>query len=43
MVDMTGEEFLNWLDGVKRIERVEWIIQGEDCWDADEISVGGDC
>lgn len=40
MVDMTGEEFLNWLDGVKRIERVEWIIQGEDCWDADEISVG---
>lgn len=25
---MTGEEFLDWLDGVKRIERVEWIIQG---------------
>ena len=37
---MTGEEFLDWLDGVKHIDRVEWIIQGEDCWDADEISVG---
>lgn len=37
---MTGKEFLDWLDGVKHIDRVEWIIQGEDCWDADEISVG---
>ncbi len=36
---MTGEEFLNWLDGVKRIDRVEWIIQGKDCWDADRINV----
>ncbi len=36
---MTGEEFLNWLDGVKHIDRVEWNIQGKDCWDADRISV----
>lgn len=36
---MTGEEFLNWLDQVGHIERVEWIIRGEDCLDADEVSV----
>lgn len=35
---MTGEEFLNWLHGVKKIEKVEWVVQG-DTVDADEVSV----
>lgn len=36
---MTGEEFLNWLDGVKHIEKVEWIVKGADCLDAEQIDV----
>ena len=32
---MTGEEFLNWLHGVKKIEKLEWVVHGETL-DADE-------
>lgn len=38
MIKMTGEEFLNWLHGVKKIEKVEWVVSG-DALDADEVSV----
>lgn len=37
--DMTGKEFLEWLDGVTHIERVEWVVEGDDCWDAEKIIV----
>lgn len=35
---MTGEEFLNWLHGVKKIEKLEWVVHGETL-DADEVSI----
>lgn len=35
---MTGEEFLNWLHGVKKIEKLGWVVHGETL-DADEVSI----
>ena len=35
---MTGEEFLNWLHGVNKIEKLEWVVHGETL-DADEVSI----
>lgn len=35
---MTGEEFLNWLHGVKKIEKLEWVVHGETL-EADEVSI----
>lgn len=36
--NMSGAEFLDWLHGVKRIEKVEWEVHGEPL-DADEVAV----
>lgn len=35
---MSGEEFMNWIHTVQKIEKLEWIVQGETL-DADEVSV----
>lgn len=35
---MTGEQFLIWLEGVKKIESVKWAVKG-DPLDADEVDV----
>lgn len=35
---MNGEQFLKWLDGVKKIEKIEWVVQGEPL-DANKVSV----
>ena len=35
---MTGEQFLNWLEGVKKIEAVKWAVAG-DPLNADEVNV----
>lgn len=36
--NMTGAEFLDWLHGVKQIEKVEWQVRGEPL-DAEAVSV----
>lgn len=35
---MSGEEFMNWIHAVQKIEKLEWVVHGETL-DADEVSV----